>query len=90
MKIESQCFKTAQLGELDQSRIKWHGYKEFFDANFDPEKSNVGILYQNKKYRHYMITHTKLQTKFYDQEHFSLKVPNIEFNFDVSVDSVQW
>ena len=34
-----------------------------------------------------MITHTKLQTKFYGQEHLSLKVPNIEFNFDVSVDS---
>ena len=27
---------------------------------------------------------------FYGPEHLSLKVPNIEFDFDVTVDSVQW
>ena len=47
MKVESQCFETALLG---QRRIKWHGYKEFFKANFGPEKCNVGILYQNKNF----------------------------------------
>ena len=26
----------------------------------------------------------------YRPEHLSLKVPNIEFDFDVTVDSVQW